>query len=192
LAILVKFLFVGFVGALLGLVATFAMIQHGSGLNAVRAGPWVAYPRIGAGDIDPYARAMLAQSGEMSLGASEGLSFVARGDSSGAAFSPDCDYTLSGEPPKARYWTLTLLSPKGYLVANAALRHGFTSTEILRSPNGGFDITLSRRARPGNWLPIGETKKFILVLRLYDTELSAATVALDADNLPKLVRGACQ
>jgi hypothetical protein len=190
-AIFVKFLFVAFVGALLGLVATFLTIEHGSGFSAVRAGPWVAYPKIGAGNIDPYARAMLAQSGEMSLGASEGLSFVARGDSAGGAFSPACDYVLSGEPPKARYWTLTLLSPKGYLIANSALRHGFTSSEILRSPKGGFDIAISRHARPGNWLPIGEAKKFILVLRLYDTELST-TVALDAEDLPRIVKGACQ
>jgi hypothetical protein len=152
----------------------------------------VAYPKIGAGDVDPYARANLAHSGEMALGASEGLSFVARRDSAGAALAPDCDYTLTGQPPKARYWTLTLLSPAGFLVANAAQRHGFTSSQILRGSDGGFEIALSRHARPGNWLPIGEAGKFILVLRLYDTELSAATVALDETNLPRLVKGACR
>lgn len=192
MAILGKFLLAGCAGVLLGLVITFAMLEHGFGFDAVRAGPWIGYPKNGAPDLDPYARALLAHSGEMPLGASEGLSFVARGDSSGAAFDPACDYLLKGEPPLARYWTLTLLSPTGFLIANAADRHGFTSSEILRSADGGFEITLSRFARPGNWLPIGDAAKFILVLRLYETELSAATTAFDATELPSLVRGICQ
>lgn len=191
-AILGKFLLAGCAGALLGFIITFAMLEHGFGFDAIRAGPWTAYPKNGAANIDPYARAALAHSGEMPLGASEGLSFVARGDSSGAPFDPACDYVLEGEPPLARYWTLTLLSPAGFLVANAADRHGFTSGETLRAADGGFAINLSRFARPGNWLPTGDASKFILVLRLYETELSAATVALEAANLPSLVKGICR
>ncbi|WOJ90791.1 DUF1214 domain-containing protein [Methylocapsa polymorpha] len=192
LALLVKFLFVGVLGVVLGLVVTFLTIEQGSGFNAVAAGPWLAFPRNGTFNIDPYARAMLAHSGEMPLGASEGLAFVARSDSAGDAFDPDCDYTLTGAAPPGRYWTLTLLSPSGFLITNKALRHGFTSSEILRAADGGFTVAISREARPGNWLPIGDARKFILVLRLYDTEVSAVAVALDESKLPKLIRGACQ
>ncbi len=171
LAILGKFLLVACVGAFLGLSVTYLAIERGAGFNAVAAGPWVAYPKTGTDTVDPYARAMLAHSGEMPLGASEGLSFVARADSAGAAFDPACDYRFSGATPPARYWTLTLLSPEGFLVANKAQRNGFTSAEILRAADGGFAIAIARRARPGNWLPNGEAGKFILVLRLYDTEV---------------------
>jgi hypothetical protein len=191
LTIFVKFFLVACVGVLLGLGVTFFVIEKGAGFSAVSAGPWVAFPKNGTANIDPYARAMLAHSREMPLGASEGLSFVARGDSAGGVFDPACDYRLTGRTPPARYWTLSLMSPSGFLIANKALRNGFTSAEILRAADGGFAVTISRQARPGNWLPIGEEKKFILVLRLYDADLSAAAIGLDESKLPRLVKVAC-
>lgn len=192
LALFIKFLFVACAGALLGLAVTFLVVEQGGGFNAVVAGPWVALPRNGVDNIDPYARAILAHSGELPLGASEGLSFVAHGDSSGAPFDPNCDYLLSGQAPPARYWTLTLLSPSGSLIDNKASRYGFTSSEILRAADGHFDVTVARQARPGNWLPTGEAAKFIVVLRLYDTELNAIGFGFDETKLPRLVRGACE
>jgi hypothetical protein len=190
--ILGKFLSAGCIGIFLGLSATFVVVERGKGFGAISAGPWTGWPRTGTSDTDPYTRAILAYSGEMSLSESEGMSFVARGDSNGAEFEPACDYVLKGEIPSARYWTLTLLSPAGAPIANTADRQGFTSSEVLRASDGQFEITLSRHARPGNWLPIGGTAKFILVLRLYDSELGAPATALDAANLPGLVRSRCE
>lgn len=186
-----NFLSAGLVGGLLGVLLTFIVLEHGTSFGAIEAGPWTGWPRSGTTDADPYTRAMLAYSGEMPLSASEGLRFVARGDSDGMAFSSACDYTLTGRMPRARFWTLTLLSPAGLPVASKAGRQGFTSSEVLRGSDGEFEIALSRHARPGNWLPIGETSKFILVLHLYDSELNGATTALDAASMPQLVRGRC-
>jgi hypothetical protein len=87
---------------------------------------------------------------------------------------------------------LTLLSPAGAPIANTAGRTGFTSSEVLRASDGQFEITLSRHARPGNWLPIGDTSKFVLVLRLYDSELGALAAALDAASMPGLVKSRCE
>jgi hypothetical protein len=190
--ILGKFLSAGCIGVLLGLFVTFVVVEHGKGFGAIAAGPWTGWPRNGTSDTDPYTRAILAYSGEMSLAESEGMSFVAHGDSNGAEFDPACDYELRGEIPSARYWTLTLLSPAGAPVANSAGRPGFTSSEVLRASDGQFQITLSRHARPGNWLPIGETSKFILVLRLYDSELGAPAGALDTASMPGLVKSRCE
>jgi hypothetical protein len=190
--ILGKYLSACCIGVFLGLSVTFVVVERGKGFGAISAGPWTGWPRTGTSDADPYTRAILAYSGEMSLSESEGMSFVARGDSNGAEFEPACDYALKGEIPSARYWTLTLLSPAGAPIANAASRQGFTSSDILRASDGQFEITLSRRARPGNWLPIGGDSKFILVLRLYDSELGAPATALDAANLPGLVRSHCE
>jgi hypothetical protein len=190
--ILGRFLSAGCIGVLLGLFVTFVVVERGKGFGAITAGPWTGWPRNGTSDIDPYTRTILAYSGEMSLSESEGMSFVARGDSNGAEFEPACDYVLKGDIPSARYWTLTLLSPAGASIANAAGRQGFTSSEVLRASDGQFEITLSRHARPGNWLPIGGTSKFILVLRLYDGELGAPATALDAANLPSLARSRCE
>ncbi len=186
-----KFVLVGIAGILLGLCVTFAAMQSGFGFGAVRAGPWLAWPKNGAANSDPYARAGLAYSGEIPLGASEGVAFVASRDSAGRPFDPNCDYSVGGETPQARYWTLTVMTPSGRLVDNPAERNGFTSSEILRSADGGFSIALSHNARPGNWLPLGSAS-FILVLRLYETEFSAATEAFDASTLPNIARGACR
>jgi hypothetical protein len=190
--ILGKFLSAGCIGVLLGLFVTFVVLERAKGFGAIAAGPWTGWPRNGTSDTDPYTRAILAYSGEVSLSESEGMSFVAHGDSNGAEFDPACDYTLKGEIPSARYWTLTLLSPAGAPIANTAGRPGFTSSEVLRASDGQFEITLSRHARPGNWLPIGATSKFILVLRLYDSELGAPAAALDAASMPGLVKSRCE
>jgi hypothetical protein len=191
-----KFLLAGALGILLGLSLTFAALENGFGfgfgLGAVKAGPWSAWPKTESGDLDPYARAMLAHSGEIPLGASEGVAFIAEGDSAGHRFEAACDYKVSGRTPQARYWTLTVMTPTGRLDANPAERNGFTSSEILRVADGGFAIFLSRHARPGNWLPLGNGETFILALRLYETDFSAATLALDATNLPTIERGACR
>jgi hypothetical protein len=190
--ILVKFLSAGCIGVLLGLFVTLVVVERGKGFGAIAAGPWTGWPRNGTSDTDPYTRAILAYSGEISLSESEGMSFVAHGDSNGAEFDPACDYALKGEIPSARYWTLTLLSPAGVPITNTAGRPGFTSSEVLRASDGQFEITLSRHARPGNWLPIGDTSKFILVLRLYDSELGAPAAALDAASMPGLVKSRCE
>ena len=192
MAFLIKSLAVLCVGTLVGLAITFLTLESGTGFGAVRAGPWIGWPQEGLATLDPYSRARLARTHELPLGASEGLSFVAAGDDSEARFDPTCDYIVTGNVPRARYWTLTLLSPDGFPIANAAERYGFTSTEILRAADGTFQIVLSRQARAGNWLPIGNTDAFVLVLRLYDTELHAGTDVIEAKDLPRILEGPCR
>jgi hypothetical protein len=186
-----KFLSAAALGILLGIFVTLIEIQRGNGFAAIEAGPWTGWPRTEASEIDPYTRAILAYSGEIALSESEAISFVAYGDSDGAQFDSACDYIVRGDIPPARFWTLTLLSPEGDLIANKAERQGFTSSELLRSNNGQFAVALSRNARPGNWLPLPLTSKFILVLRFYDSELSAPAAALDAAHMPAIIKGRC-
>jgi hypothetical protein len=187
-----KFLSAGALGVLLGVFVTLAEIERGNGFAAIEAGPWTGWPRAEASEIDPYTRAILSYSGEIALSESEAMSFIAYGDSNGAQFDSACDYVVKGDIPPARFWTLTLLSPEGDLIANTANRHGFTSSELLRTGSGQFEIALSRHARPGNWLPLPRTSKFILVLRFYDSELSAPAAALDAAHMPAIVKGRCE
>jgi hypothetical protein len=187
-----NFLFVVLAGTALGLLVTREVLQRGPVFNAEKAGPWTSVPKSGSLDIDPYAQAKLARSAELPLGSAEGLSFIARTDSSGAVLRPLCDYEVSGSVPPTRYWTLTLVSPKGSLIDNPAKRFGFTSAEIVRAADGTFDITVARQARPGNWLPLGEAQPFVLMLRLYDTLLDFGTAKLDAEAMPKIVEDRCE
>ena len=181
-----------FAGLALGFALTFVSVDRGFGFGAVQAGPWVGSPKSGSRDSDPYTRAALARSGETPLGSAEGLSFLARNDSQGAPLDPRCEYAVRGPAPSARWWTLTLMSAEGRLPDTATGVHGFTSSEIIRDANGGFEITLAQRARPGNWLPIANSKPFVLAFRLYDTTVSATSSALDAAAMPQINRKRCE
>ena len=178
-------------GLALGLVATALSLNSGYGFDAFHAGPWTAWPRIGGLDIDPYARAVIARSGEAPLGRDQGLAFFAQDDSSGAPLDGHCDYRVSGPLPAARYWTIGLANPNGALIANPTGRYAFTSAELLRRDGGGFEVVIAREARPGNWLSPGEGRDFNLALRLYDTSLDIDSRP-DATAFPKIEKLDCE
>ncbi len=188
---LFKILLTVLAGTALGLAATYYVLGAGIRFDEIEAGPWTRWPQSGSMDIDPYAHAMLARSAEMPLGTAEGLSFFAWTDSTGAALRGRCDYVVSGPVPPTRYWTLSLYSPTGAIVDNLDKRFGFTSAEILRAADGGFQITIARDARPGNWLPVGKVARFALVLRLYDTLADFGLSNAAPTALPQIVKGHC-
>ena len=162
-----KILIVTLVGIGLGLAMTFFAVERGMGFGAVKAGPWTGWPKTGTRDADPYARAVLSRTGEMPVGITEGLSFIARTDSSGALFDPRCSYELGGAIPPARYWTLTAVSPAGYVLDTSNRRVGFTSSEIVRQTDGGFAIAVSATARPGNWLQVPADRRMLVLARIH-------------------------
>jgi hypothetical protein len=179
------------IGIAVGLVLTFSTLERGFGFGAVRAGPWTAWPRVGASDIDPYARAVLSRSGEIPLAAAQGIAFYARTDDSGAALSGSCDYVISGAVPASRFWTLTLTNPNGRLIENSAHRYAFTSAEVLRRGDNSFAIAVAPAARSGNWLPSDARARFVLVLKLYDAVASASPSGLAGATTPRITRGRC-
>jgi hypothetical protein len=191
-SILIRSCFIVVLGTLLGLALTFLALERGFGFGAVRAGPWTGWPKAGSPDIDPYARALVARSGSIPLGTGEGVSFTARTDSDGAPLNPRCIYVLKGPMPQARYWTLSVFLPNGALIENPAKRYGFTSAELLRANDSPGEIVLAASAQPGNWLPTSANSSYVVVLRLYDSVLSATAASLDSSAMPKLVKGRCQ
>jgi hypothetical protein len=179
------------VGASIGLSWTYLSIAKGLGFGSVQAGAWTAWPKSGAPDADPYARAVISRTGEVPLGQAEGISFLAREDDQGSPLSGRCTYLITGYLPPARYWTLSVLSPNGWLVDNAAKRYGLTSAEIFRRSDGQFQIFVSRLVHAGNWLPAGASDHFALMLRLYDTSVSATAAGLDKGSMPQITRETC-
>jgi hypothetical protein len=179
------------VAAIVGLGTTWLTVTRGVAFGAVTLGAWTAYPKTGTSEIDPYARAAVARNGLLPLGSGDGVAFVARTDETGQPLDGRCEVTVTGTTPSARFWTLALYDPDGRLVANGVGRYGFTSQEILRKADGTFDIAVSPRARPGNWLPTGGVERFLLVLRLYDTPVGVATRAGRETSMPSLSRRKC-
>jgi hypothetical protein len=163
------------VAASVGLGTTLYALQGGTPFGAFKVGAWTAWPRTGTPDIDPYARAIIARSGELPMGAGDGIAFVATRDDDGATLDGRCDVTISGITPQARFWTLTLYDPEGRLVGNSLKRHGFSSQEVVRTSHGAIDISIAPRARAGNWLPSGGVERYMLVMRFYDSPIGVAS-----------------
>ncbi|MGP0106569.1 DUF1214 domain-containing protein [Rhodoblastus sp.] len=173
----------------LGSAATLVSLQGGPGFGAVRLGAWTSWPQVGDSDIDPYARASLAVDGALPLGAREGAAFIATTDDEGAPLDARCDYHIFGQAPAARFWTLSAYDVDGRLRPNLADRHGLTSSALLRDSDGDFLIEAARDARPGNWLPLGEKSRFILILRAYQARTSAVGGAYEGMSVPSIARG---
>ena len=179
------------IAAAVGLGATWLTLTRGVAFGSLTIGAWTAWPKSGSVDIDPYARANIARTGELPTGMGDGVAFYARSDNARNSFDGRCTFLVSGMTPAARYWTITLYDPDGKLVANAIDRHSFTSDEIVRDNNGDFAITVAPLARPGNWLPTGGVDKFVLVLRLYDTPIGVSTGTTKEGPMPSIVRKGC-
>lgn len=171
--------------------ATLVSLQDGPGFGAVRLGAWTSWPQVGDSDIDPYARASLAVDGALPLGSREGLAFVATTDDDGAPLDARCDYHIFGEAPAARFWTLSVYDVDGHPRPNGAHRFGLASGSLLRGSDGDFAIEAARQARPGNWLPLGEKSRFILILRAYQARTSAVGNAYEGLSVPSIVRSEC-
>ena len=178
------------IAALVGLGATWIALTQGQAFGGLTIGAWTAWPRHGTSGIDPYARAMVARSGELPIGSGDGLAFQARHDDAGNPLDGRCDVVVNGITPQARYWTITLHEPNGGLVGNSLERHGFTSHEIVRRADGSFEIVVAPRSRPGNWLPSGGVERYWLVLRLYDTPIGVATRGREV-TMPSVTRRDC-
>ena len=177
--------------AVIGLGATWLTLTRGVAFGSLTIGAWTAWPKSGSVDIDPYARATIARTGELPIGTGDGVAFYAHTDDAGTAFDGRCTFVISGMSPAARYWTVTLYDPDGRLVANSIDRHGFTSAEVVRDASGRFAINVGPRARPGNWLPSGGVEKFVLVWRLYDTPIGVAMRTTKEGPMPAIVRKGC-
>ncbi len=174
-----------------GLGVTWVTATRGVNIGTLTIGAWKARPRIGSSDIDPYARASVARSGELPVGTGDGIAFTATTDDAKRPLDGRCDVVVSGVTPAARFWTLTLYDPKGQLVANGMNRYGFTSQEIVRGSDGAFEVRITSRARAGNWLPTGGLDRYMLMLRLYDTPVGVATRTQRDAPMPAIATVGC-
>ncbi|MEM6461271.1 MAG: DUF1214 domain-containing protein [Pseudomonadota bacterium] len=162
------------------------------GFGSIDIGPWTARPLAQTTRADPYSKAHRAQAGQLLLGDAEGLVFVATRDSAGARLVGRCSYTVSGQTPPARFWTLhTTDTNDSLLSVGAAFPAAFHSDNVLKSEDGAFDIVVGQKPMPGNWLSTGQyDEAFKLVLTLFDTPTAGSSRLLEL-QMPRIVLGAC-
>ena len=179
------------IAAALGLGLTALAVQHPPRLDAIRSGPWTAIASEGTQQIDAYALAALAHRGEIPLPVSDGLSFRAETDDEEAPLRGDCTYSISGQIPAVRAWSIAAFDPAGAPFPNPAQRHAFTSGEITRNADGTVVLVMSPDVQPGNWLPVVPGAGIVLALRLYDTTAGAIAGGRDAPELLSIKRVRC-
>ena len=163
------------------------------GFGSIELGQWTAFPLAHTKQADPYAKAHRARAGKLLLGDAEGLVFVASTDGNGARLVGRCDYTISGQTPPARFWTLHATDANdGLLPVDPAFPSAFHSQNVLKEQNGNFSIAVSERPKPGNWLAVGNTKgAFNLVMTLFDTPTAGSSRLIEL-QMPRIERGACR
>lgn len=175
-----------------GIFSTLQLLDATSGFGAIRLGAWQAFPDAQTAAADPYARAHRAKAGRLLYGSAEGLMFEADRDDAGAALDAACDYRLSGQTPIARAWTLYVARPDGtVLISAAGLPNGLNSTIVARRADSSFDIALSNRASPGNWLALPQSGPFRLELTLLDTPTAGSSGLFDL-AMPRLEKKECR
>jgi hypothetical protein len=177
-----------------GLGSAWYMIEAGSRLSTRSFGPWVTWTSAGRPDADPYTRAHVARNGLLPLSSTLELTFRAKTDSNGGRLTSACDYAVVMDDFDPAWWGLAVFDGQGRLVANAAERHGFSGTTVMREPDGRAVITLARDARPGNWLPSGRGSRVVLVLTVRDATWAAPIHegGTAPKALPEVVRTGCR
>lgn len=178
------------VAVVVGLGGTWFTLAASRGVQTVESGPWRAVIEIGGADANPYARSIVARRGSAPMLAAELISFTATRDSRGARLASQCVYELRGAPLETRLWTLAVLDEESAALPADGGLHVITSQGVLRNRDGSFEIVLSGRASPGNWLSTGRGQRFSLALRLYDTPLFASG-GLAEIKMPEIVPVRC-
>lgn len=174
-----------------GTVSVWYALERTEGIGALTIQGWVAHPRKGTPDADPYERARMTRAAELPLGRAEGLAFTAMRDSSGEPLLRECTYRLEGSVPVARFWTLHIATPDGATPRARDVRPaGLHGLQILRRTDNSFDIVVGPRAAPGNWLRTEGAGPMSLALTFYDIPVSAGLDGSDVE-LPRVYRVRC-
>ena len=174
-----------------GTMSAWYAVNRFDGFGALTIGQWTGHPNAGTPLSDPYAKARAAREGAFPLGSAEGLAFYAYNDDKGAALDRRCSYTVSGNSPNSRFWTLYAADRR--LVA---LKPGegrlpaLHSRQILRAENGQFTINVSPQAQPENWLATIGSGRMVLVMTLYDTPVGSNSGLVEM-TFPKVTRIGC-
>ena len=177
-----------------GLLSSCYAVNTGTALTTQKLGPWTTWIAAGQPGTDPYTRAHFAALGALPLNSETAQLYTARTDSDGRRLHSSCDYAIEGKAIPSYWWSLSVFDDAGRLIANSAERYTFTSDTISLEPGGTFAVTLSRDARPQNWLPTGGAGRLAVTFQVLD--LGVRAVARDDESfeksLPAINRVSCK
>jgi hypothetical protein len=170
------------------------MAHSGSRLTTLSSGPWTVWPQSGRPDADPYTRAHTVRLGLLPVTSGTALTFHALTDNDGMRLQSTCEYSIESDGIDAAWWSLTLFDDAGNLVRNPSERYAFNSSTAVRESDGGITISLSRDARPGNWLPTTGAGRLTLAWTIQDQKWASQVMddAVRARMVPGIRKVACR
>ena len=159
------------VGCAIGYFSAHYVISGQLGDLTLQSGSWKLWKKAGHPDADPYTKAHFSLRRELPLSSFEQMTFSADTDFNGGPLSSVCSYVLASPPLPARAWGLEI-APRGDAeITYISKRTSFNANNIVRDPQGNFELVLSDSARPGNWLPLpADGAEFKLVLTLINAD----------------------
>ena len=177
-----------------GLGSAWLMVHSGSRLTTATAGPWVTWTMAGRVDADPYTRAHTVRLGLLPINTTLALAWHAMADSEGERLRSSCEYSVETEALDAAWWSLAVFDEAGNLIRNSAERYAFNAATALRDADGSISVTLSRDARPGNWLPTGGAGRITHAFTVQDPKWIARAADDQTRNhaLPVIRRIGCR
>ena len=155
-------------GGVIGIGSAVLAFEQGASAGNVINGPWRTNLAVGSQQADLYTRAWVAVHGLLALNQSETIYYHAYSDDNNQLLSGDSVYRIEGKAPDARWWSITLYGEDDFLIPNELNRYSYSGNSVTYDRDGKFTIYISKAQQPGDWLPMGDQKKFSLSLRLYN------------------------
>ncbi len=178
------------VGVALGAGSLWYMTFRAAPPSLVHNGIWRTNLEAGSAAIDAYSRLRIAVTSLLALNRSETIYFEASADAEGEPLTAACDYTLTGAPPEARWWSVTAYGPDDMLIHSASERYSASAASVETNADGSVTIALTPDGSGPNGIATGNAT-FALLLRLYHPAESLAA-APDAAALFTLNKGSCR
>ena len=177
-------------GIALGLGSAWLALREPWSAPAVGAGPWRTSLVAGSADADMHTRARVAIGGLLALSRAETLYFVAERDDAGAPLRSRCSYRVEGQPPPARWWSVTAYAEDFFLFDHPARRYSVNGSTARLDAAGRFALVTGPLPADTatHWLPTPGDRGLMLVLRLYnpDPALAAAPQRLVPPSIRRI------
>ena len=177
-----------------------SQVRGGISGGTITNGPWTTARTYGTANASALTRAQVALGGLLALPAKEAMYFNASVDSAGKPLEGRCTYLVEGFAFKgggaidARWWSITLYDPAGYLVISPERRYSIGSASIgpvTLTPTSKWSFIVAPKApSDAKWISTGGTARFDLTLRTYHPGPALLTTP-DKVTLPAITRIGC-
>lgn len=173
------------IGLVVGTGCAVYGIRAGALGSSSAIGPWETGSDFGSRDQGAMTRAVVALRGLLALPAREARYYTAATDDRGAPLDGRCRYTVSGGALPARWWSLTLYDPAGYLAGSGP--YSVESAGVRTDAGGRWRVTVGPGATA---LPTAGLDRFALTLRTY-LPADAGRTSPTREQLPAIRREGC-